>query len=625
MDGGLHHAERRRVGGGFGPAGLAEDRFDLGKAFQDLVLHGKEPAGLGHGDAGAADRHVEDGALIERRHELAADAQHQNDAERNQQKVDEQGGFPEAQHPADDRLVDPFQKARDGVGGFRFEALAFEKHRHQHRDQGDGEDGRGRHRKGFGEGQRAEEPALLGLQHEDGHKGDDDDDQGEEDAPAHLLAGADHGGEAVPAVLFAPFGEVAITVFHHDDGGVHQNADGQRDAAERHDVGGDLQKVHGDERDHHGDRQSEDRHEGGAEMKEEKNHHQADHHDLLDQRLLEVFDGKEDQLGTVVGGNDPDAFRQARCDLLDLRFDGVDHLEGVLAVAHHHDAAGHLAPAVQLHDPATDVGAEGDVGDVAQQHRGPALAAHHDRLDVGRRLDVAPAAHHVLPAGHLDQAAFHVVVGHLDAVHHLADGQAVGGQAIGVDVDLVLLDEPAHAGDLGHPLDAGQGVAQEPVLQGAQEGEVVRAAFIHQGVGEDPAHARRVRAEDRGGALGQPPRYLLQVFQHARARPVDVGPVLENGVDEGEPEIGKAAHGLDPRGRDEGGHDRVGDLVFDQVRAAAFPGRVDDHLHVGDVRYGVERDVPQRIHPAQGQQQHRRKHQKPVVGAAFYDFLDHVG
>ena len=38
LDRGLHHAERRRVGGGFGPSGLAEDRIDLGKAFQDPVL-----------------------------------------------------------------------------------------------------------------------------------------------------------------------------------------------------------------------------------------------------------------------------------------------------------------------------------------------------------------------------------------------------------------------------------------------------------------------------------------------------------------------------------------------------------------------------------------------------------
>ncbi len=598
LDRGLHHAERRRVGGGLGPARLAEDAQHLREALQDPVLGGQQLAGLGHRDPGAGDRHVEDGPLVERRHELAADPQRQDDGERDQEEVDEQGGFLEAQGPADHRLVDPAQEARDRVFGLRLEAFAFQEERHQHRHQGDREDGGGRHGEGLGEGERPEQPPLLGLEHEDRHERDDDDHQGEEDPPAHLLAGFDDGGGAVSTLLLGALGQAPVGVFHHHDRGVHQHADRKRDAAEGHDVGGDAQGEHRDEGDQHRDGKREDRHEGRAEVEQEDDHHQADHDDLLDQRALQVFDGGPDQLRAVVGRDDPDALRQPGGDLADLLLDGADDAQGVFAEAHDHDAAGHLAAAVELDDAAADVGAEDHLGDVAHQHRRAGLAADHDALDVRDGLDVAPAAHHVLAAAELEQPPLDVVVGHPDALHHVADGDAVGREAVGVDVDLVLLDEAADAGHLGHARDAGERVADVPVLQRPQVGEVVRAALVDQRVGEHPADAGGVGAEDRGGALGELAADLLQVLEHPGARPVDVGPVLEDRVDVGEAEVRKPAHGFDPGGGDEGGDDRVGDLVLDQIRAASLPGRVDDHLHVGDVRHRVERDVLERIHPA---------------------------
>ncbi len=35
---------------------------------------------------------------------------------------------------------------------------------------------------------------------------------------------------------FRPFGEVAISVLHHDDGRINEHADCERKAAQRHDV-----------------------------------------------------------------------------------------------------------------------------------------------------------------------------------------------------------------------------------------------------------------------------------------------------------------------------------------------------------------------------------------------------
>ena len=61
----------------------------------------------------------------------------------------------------------------------------------------------------------------------------------------------------------------------------------------------------------------------------------------------------------------------------------------------------------------------------------------------------------------------------------------------------------------------------------------------------DPADAGRVRAQGSGPRRRQPPRRGAQIFEHALTRPVDVGAVLEDDVDERDAEEGEAAH--DPR------------------------------------------------------------------------------
>ena len=254
----------------------------------------------------------------------------------------------------------------------------------------------------------------------------------------------------------------------------------------------------------------------------------------------------------------------------------------------------------------------------------PALVGPEgDLLDVLDRLDVAPAAHHDLATGELEQAALDVVVGAAHALHHLLDGDPERGHAVGVEIDLVLFDEPPHAGDLGHPGHAGQGVAHEPVLDGAQRGQVVAAGVVHQGIGEHPADPGGVRADDRCHGRRQLACDLLEVLDHPRPRPVDVGPVLEDRVDVGEAEVGEAAYGLDLGGGDQCRDDGVGHLVLDEVRAAAFPGGVDDDLHVREVGNSVERYALDAVDPPEGQQGHRQEHDEPVAAAEADGALDH--
>ena len=89
-------------------------------------------------------------------------------------------------------------------------------------------------------------------------------------------------------------------------------------------------------------------------------------------------------------------------------------------------------------------------------------------LDVFGVFDVAQAADHELRFGHFQHAAADVVVASLDGRSNLGDRNVVGSQFVGIDRDLVLLDETADAGHLGDAFDRSQFVLEKPVLDTAQ-------------------------------------------------------------------------------------------------------------------------------------------------------------
>jgi len=112
------------------------------------------------------------------------------------------------------------------------------------------------------------------------------------------------------------------------------------------------------------------------------------------------------------------------------------------------------------------------------------------------------------------------------------------------------------------------------------------------------------------------------MYSITRAGPVEIGAVLEDGVDERVPEERIAAHDLHPRGGDEFGDDRVGDLVLDEVGAAALPLGEDDHLRVGEVGQGVERRVAQAVDAAERERADEQEDHELVARAPLDDPLD---
>ena len=247
VDDGLEHLDRCRVGGGVRTPGLAVDRAHLGEALDDLVLRLQHFRSLGDRHARQRGRHVQQRALVERGHELAAQLRGRVPGSRQRYRGQRDGQLLPAHHGLDDRAVEPDQEAVHRVLLLRHDLAANEQH-HQHWHQGHRQQRRTGHRKGLGVGQRREQAALLRLEREHGQEGHRDDQQREEQRRPDLLARVEHGVSAFAgAVIGLQALQVLVGVFDHHDGRVDHRANGDRDAAQAHDVGVHAQQAHRDE------------------------------------------------------------------------------------------------------------------------------------------------------------------------------------------------------------------------------------------------------------------------------------------------------------------------------------------------------------------------------------------
>src|SRR5438552_17985173 len=105
-------------------------------------------------------------------------------------------------------------------------------------------------------------------------------------------------------------GELPVSVLDHIDGGVHQDANWQRQTAGRTDVRGDVEVVQRDEGCDHGNGQRQNRNQRGTEMEQEDDDDYADDGGLFEQVALQRFDGGVNQSRAVITGDYLDAWRE---------------------------------------------------------------------------------------------------------------------------------------------------------------------------------------------------------------------------------------------------------------------------------------------------------------------------
>ena len=594
-------------------------------------------------DARHRRRHVEERSLVEGGHELRPEPAVDRDREEH-----EDAGAPDheprpAERPCGHRLVQADEKAadrvpllgvdlsdesdvRDPAQPARAEVVLLHAREEEpeRRVQRDREDGGDEHAEGLRVGQRLEEAPLLGLQREDGEEGDRDHQQREEARASDLLHRAD---DDAPVVLLAvsllPDLELLVRLLDHDDRRVHERAHRDRDPSQRHDVRRDSHHPERDEGDEDRDRDRDDRDEGARDVPEEEEDHEGDDDADLDQGRLKAVDRAGDQLGAVVDRDHLRSGRQAGLDLLQLCLHAPDHVEGVLALPHDHDPRDRFALPVEVGDSPPDVGTQDHLSHVLDEDRRAGVARHqYDVLEVGDRAGVAAAPDHVLGAAEVDEAPSHFAVAGAHGLDHATDRQPVGLQPVRVDVDLELADVSAERGDVGDARDGFQVVAEVPVLGGAHVGEAALARLVHESVLVDPAQARRIRTQLGLHARREAREDRREVLQRPGAGPVDVGAVLEDDVDVRVAEVGDAADGLDLRRAEHGPHDRVRDLVLDDV-GAPVPAGVDDHLRVAEVRDRVQREAVHRPPAEDGRGGRQGKDEESVPGGEIDDAVDH--
>jgi hypothetical protein len=347
----LRHAGRRGVRHRARAADLAEHALDLRHLLQQRAHALQHGGGFRVGHAGRRRRHVEHGTLVERRHELGR--QRQDDGNRRQhdeQRAEDHPPAPPHREPEHGRVRGD-DRARDRLLALGANLAAHEPYRERGR-QRHREQSRERHRVRLGERERLEQPALGRLEREHGQERHGDHEQREEHRAADLAQRADHdvaplAGPAGRLPAFQPL----VHVLDHDDRSIDHRADRDRDAAERHDVGAQTLRDHGDEREHHRYRQRQHRDQCAAQVPEEQHDHERDDQQLLEQHTHERVDRGTDQFGTVVRHDELHAGRQRAAHLVEPPLHAVDHAQRVLALPHDHDAADHLTAAVQLGDP----------------------------------------------------------------------------------------------------------------------------------------------------------------------------------------------------------------------------------------------------------------------------------
>ena len=114
-------------------------------------------------------------------------------------------------------------------------------------------------------------------------------------------------------------------------------------------------------------------------------------------------------------------------------------------------------------------------------------------------------------------------------------------------------------------------------------------AVVNQGVLVNPTDAGAIGPQGRLRGGRQSSGDLVQVFEHSRARPVEVGLVIEDDVDVGVAEKRIAAHRACAGHRQHRGGQRIGDLILDHLRRLPGEFGANDDLRVGQVRQRIER------------------------------------
>jgi hypothetical protein len=207
-----------------------------------------------------------------------------------------------------------------------------------------------------------------------------------------------------------------------------------------------------------------------------------------------------------------------------------------------------------------------------------------------------------------------------ERLHHGVEGEAECQQPRRVGRDMELLLESADGVDLGDTCHLPQLRPDHPVLQGAQRrsviGLTIGLACLVVGVNrvqKNLAQTGRDRPHLRLYATRQLTLGLLQALVDQIAGPVDVGAVFEHHRHLRQAVARQRTGVFQLRQAGDRNLDQIGDALFDFERRIAGCRGIDLHLHIGDVRHGVDRQALV-IPDADGADRQHQKQHDPAAG-----------
>jgi len=495
--------------------------------------------------------------LVELGQELEVRERAQADGHRDGREAAGEDGRRAGEHagerplvPAAERRHEPWRlrMARDST------REQHERQRRRHRER-DAE--RGERRQHVGERQRAEQRALETAEQEDGQEDEGHHDRRVDDGAAHLHRGGEHDVER--AGTGGRAAQPPPGVLDVDDRVVHHLPDGDREAAEHHDVEGRARRTqhgHGrEQRERDGDHAHHRRPQLGREDQEHERHQDG----AGQERAAQVAKGVRHEarlaehrpLDAHVGGQRAHD-RLER--VLDRRGDGQHVLLGLLG-DEQHDAA------LAVHDRV----AHGDrrplphVGDGGERHGHVIPARERRPREIAGAVQpaVEPGGQPLPAAVEEPRAAGRVRRG--SGGGEVVERRAGRQQPLRGGRHLYLADAAAVDHHVGDPRHGQQPRADGPFGQVAQD-ERRRAAHADR-------QDRRQRRGERRDRWARARRQLLggerEPFDHDLARPVGIGPVGVDGGQHGEArdrrraqrrQLGRAAERALERPGDEGLH-----------------------------------------------------------------------
>ena len=275
-------------------------------------------------------------------------------------------------------------------------------------------------------------------------------------------------------------GQTRKDVFHDHHRAVHHHPDGDRQAAQRHQVGRNTPIGHDGESQSDRQRYGQQHQQRGAQVHQEDRQHDDDQDECQQQRVGHHGDGLVDQVGLVIVGIQRHTVGQG---LRDQRHPVVDAFDGGIGIGSYafehdarHDLAARLRPALSV---AVGHG-DGALADFTTQFQScEVFHLDHDAVDfldrnvadvrepVGAAAYPADRAQDQLLVAAVDVPPARVAVVGFDCFNDLADGQVVTEHAGRVQLHLILQHVAAEREDVGHAVDRQQQQLDHPIVQAA--------------------------------------------------------------------------------------------------------------------------------------------------------------